>query len=233
MAELITKAEFARRCGITDQAIYTYTKSGNKLFDAMVGDRIDAEHIVARTYYQKRLEKNGNQPYPDIPPARTGRPRQRAIKTGASNVSQIDVTDPAIKILERETDPDKLRQLTIEEVAIKYGHISVFKDYMSSLKAIADYDEKITKTAERKGTLIPRDVVSKHILPLIDLNNKRLVEDFPDSVTEVIVAKVRNDPENAVFEVTNYIRTEISKILKGTKDQAIANLKEFQHDSDE
>jgi len=196
MARLVSKAEFADLAGVTRAAI---TKAiGKRLAPAMVGDRIDLDHLAAKRYFAGRdaAMTNGADSATVAPKTRT-EPRREA---------------PEGEAIEGFLD------MTLREITDRFPTDTAFKDYLDQRKKIAEIREKELKNSETDGRLIPRDGVKVHVFAAIDEANLRLVRDVPKAIAGKALAAAKSGAQ--VEEIERLSRDAISSVLKLLKKRS-------------
>lgn len=112
---------------------------------------------------------------------------------------------------------DELENLTLRQILQRFGSVPGFKQYVDSLRAIAEYQQRDLRVQQARGTLIDRDFVEYKLFAMVDLAFQRLLTDMPDSLGKQIVSRVQSGGDNLAIEVQNMIKERVSQILEDMK----------------
>jgi hypothetical protein len=197
MARLVSKAELARLAGVSRAAISK--ASGKQLAPALVGDRVDLDHVATKRYLAGRDE------------AQTDRDESDAGPTRAPTALPQDSGESA-------EDVESFLDLTLRQITDRFPTETQFKDYLDARKKIADIREKELKNEETEGLLIPREGVKQHVFSALNEANIRLVRDVPKSIANRAIAAVKSG--SSVEEVERMVRDSIASVLKTLKKRS-------------
>jgi hypothetical protein len=181
--ELITRTEFAKRCGVSVAAI---SKAVNKapLRQCIEGKFINAGHREARQYLRGKkpgddLRKNATHTRGS---AAAKKKRQTTNPTGvqaAPPVAQTTTTTtPTGSFIppqethrayggeqspepETEHDGDDIAQyldMTLEQILVKFGDNSRFNEWLKAIKEIESIRDKRLRNDERENKYVPREI---------------------------------------------------------------------------
>lgn len=210
MSRLVTRAEFASLAKVSKAAI---TKAcGAALAPAGEGQRIDIDHPAAVAYLARR-GVGVPEPVEDTPaPVRTDRAKTKSTKRKPSRpraptapapvpTAQEAVDDGAetsdagsgpVRIVSHDvTDVSAVADMTIRQVVAKWGTVTAFKDWLLSLRMIADVHAQNLKNAQADGKLISRDLVTTRIMGALESSNRRLLTDAPKTIARELYAAAR------------------------------------------
>lgn len=233
MQQLISRAEFARRCGVSKQAI---SKACDKqLAPACVANYIDVAHEAARAYLASKGVKLGNvvstagAPTPRPKPQRAGSgaptgsaKRQRA--GGAAPTQHRRSTPGADDVPEgSDADLEDLANL-LHPLIEKFGTDVRFKFWLEQLKEIEAIREKRLKNFATEGKLISRELVAQHVFGAIESANKRLLRDAPKTIASKLFDIARSST-GSLEEGERLCREEIASHLRPVKGTAARNLR--------
>jgi len=190
----ITKAEFARRKGVSKQALTKAVRGplGAALLD---GGRIDASHPEAIAYHSdaappKAAKKPQKKP--------RGRPKGRKLPKAAPS----DPTPPPAPKLNSAGFAEELADLTLREIADRYKSVTAYKDLLSAYNLRERARNNWLKNEVAEGRLIERKVVSQ-VFSALDSAFKRLMSDTAKTATRRTYAAVRaNEPLETAERVT-------------------------------
>jgi hypothetical protein len=124
-------------------------------------------------------------------------------------------------------DMNELGDLTLREVADRFGTLMAFRDVVKALSLHADMRNKEGIAAKRRGELISRDIFSNTLVPLVDMAFKRLVNEAPQALTEQIIARVLAGGDDLKVDVEALIRQENSGILTDCRTTMVSELEKF------
>lgn len=230
MPRLISRAELSRLARVSGAAITKACRGS--LSAAKVLEGIDLEHAAVRAY----LADKGV----EVPPALA----QTTMAETAQNLteSQTSTTDPDEKKAKGRTVPRRRRKifpeiegmsaediaqlddLTLRQVAQRFGHILGFKVYVENGVARERWREKKLRNDESDGRLIPRDLVEIHIMEALRDLNSRLLEDAPRTVASKVLSAARAGA--TLEEVERIFTDEMSSQLNPVKERIAKALRE-------
>lgn len=220
MPRPISRAELARLKGVSGAAI---TKACKKqLLEACLDNgRIDLDHPAVRKYLGDQGEAPPSAPAPTPeptqPPSRTKRERTppasppRSPEPAASRDSSLD------------EDGRPIEELTLREVAERFGTMTAFKDHLDALKKLVDIREKDLKNNETEGRLIERELVKTHVFGAIEAGNRRLLTDSPKTIARRLFALAKSggtleEAERTVREILGStldpVKASASRVLR-------------------
>lgn len=234
MARLISRSEFALRCGVSKQAISK--ACGKQLAPACVSGSIDVDHEAARAYMAAkgvtlaamaspvsaptRPRKKG----PRKPTTQTG-PRRQSPKAPLAPPGPRPEGAPSGDDAPAPGSPEDLQELAavLMPLVERFGTDQAFKYWLDALKEIELIREKRLKNAETEGRLISRELIKTHIFGAIEAANKRLLADSPRSIATQVMTLTR---AGASFEeAERVVREAIAAQLKPVKTTAARNLR--------
>lgn len=228
MARLISRADLARRCGVSKAAI---TKAcATKLAAGCVADRIDVDHESVRAYMaSKGITLGGSAGAPTKnakaakkPPA----PPTKSAKPAPNRRRKPTADRPAdAGFVGAEGSNDDLEHLAavIGPLLERFGTETRFKDWLFALKEIETIREKRLKNEETEGALISRELVKTHVFGAIEAGNRRLLGDSPKTLARRLYALAKSGADVEVAEQT--VREIIGSQLKPVKATAVRVLK--------
>jgi len=203
----------------------------------MVGKKINVNHQVVKAYIEKsKIDKKNAEPMgvkkkkaKKRAPAKkaTAVRKKTAKKKKADKVSGLYI-DPE-KILNGEIED--LQDLTLKEIAIKYGGVPGFQGYIKALTGIADYQNKSIKAKQKRAELVDRKIVEAIAFGLLDLAFKRIVNEMPGTLSQQIIATVKSAKKNVGFKVEEIIRQASSRIIKDCKNDIKKRIKRHKNEN--
>lgn len=215
MPRPISRAELARTKGVSGAAITKACKT--KLADACLpGGRIDLDHPAVQAYLGSAVAIDA--PTPPEQPSKT-KPELRAARARQPRREQPTPAAPSAG-----ADEKPLEELTVREVAERFGTTQAFKDYLDALKKVVDIREKDLKNDETEGRLIERELVKTHVFGAIEAANRRLLTDAPKTVSRRIYALAKSGAtlEEAEKTVREILSSTIAPV-KATASRVLRN----------
>lgn len=226
MASLVSRAEFARTCSVSEAAVTKWCKNAGA--PACVGKRIDRDHPAAVAYAQTHGVKptapakpaKVSPPKPTAPPSKKGAKRRPDPPPPAP--SDEPPPAPALDISEEEIE--RYERLPLATLKQLFGTAIAFKDWLDACKKIVDIKEKQLKNAETEGRLISRELVTTHVFGAIEASNRRLLGDAPKTIARRLYGMARGG--SSLEEAEAVVREIVSSQLRTVKSTAIRNLRE-------
>lgn len=196
MTQLLTKGAFARKAGVTPQAIGVQCAKGGLLVGALVGGKLDASHADAKAYLKRQKAKRQTDEEP------TDRPESPADKAGWSD----DGSPESVA---------SLADLRLSEIEERFGGRAELEEWLKARKLVEEVREKRLKNDETDGTLIERELVTTHVFGALDESYRRLLSDAVRTITRQLYANAKSGVELERSEQD--ARKIISKILDPMK----------------
>ncbi len=251
---LRTFADFAAIAGVRPPSIHTAIKGklkGAVVMGAEGGRWIDDEHPSAITYANEpNMQRKGalsskpvtkrpstgvnhvdiaSKSYEDplnprippdiLPPASRG----VSIDVGIGSGPGV-VTSASEAAASRQHFLETLADRTVQEVVDEFGNVEAVFPLAKAMKVRAEWQVKDAEAKRKRGLLVTRTFVDQTLVPLINGAFRRLVSESPESLTEVIVARVLSGGESLQIDVKELIRRENSGILTDLVAQAKAEI---------
>lgn len=215
---LIKKSEFAKLANTSPANITKLCKS--RLAPAVSGKYIDAAAPAAKEYLEAR-RKVSTQTVP-----KQAKTPDKPTPKPAKPLAPIGEEDPFIPI-DIPEDIAAFSDMTLREILIRFGTHSAFEGWLKASKTIEDLREKRFKNAVAEGDYIERDLVSKHIVALIDSTLERLLSDAPKAISRQLktaaVAKLTlEEMEAATAKI-------LSSQLRDIKERSLRGLRNAKH----
>lgn len=120
---------------------------------------------------------------------------------------------------------------TLRPVLARFGTERNFKDWLDALKVIEDIRAKRNNNDEQEGRLIERVLVKTHVFGAIDGSHRRLLGDFPKTITRVLYAMHASG--QSIEEAEAAVREKLSILLKSVKATAKRVLTDDKSGSDD
>ena len=192
--KLVTKADFARMCGVQRQSVNKAMKEG-PLHEAVVSGRIDVEHPAAVKYLNKPRKKRPSRAKTEVRPKRDPTPEKVAtvatLADGAPTNGSGGDAEPLFT--DSGVDISQYADYTLRQIADTFGAMRVFKDFLEALKKLEDIREKRLNNEEVQRNLISRELVKTHVFGFLDAGNRRLLGDTPKTIARRLYALARAD----------------------------------------
>jgi len=232
-ARCVSKAEFAKLAGVSKPAISKALRG--KLGAALVDDRIDIDHPASVEYLRTRgktvparaptkAPKKGSKP----PPAPTRSAKKAAPQPPESTEPRRGRPLPPPRIergmgLEQLAELSGYADLTMRQLARRWGTFRAFADMLDALKTIEEIRKTNLHNEEREGGLIARELVRASIFGTIESAFKRLLTDAPGTISGRVMAMAKSGSTREDCE--RVVRELISGHLKVVKAAAIRVLR--------
>jgi hypothetical protein len=205
MPLLISRAEFARRAGVSKPAITKAMKG--PLLAARQGNRIDCQHPAAAAYLAAKTAPPAPKPAPPAkptvppradkpsaptPPAKKTRsapsaptPKAKPAPAAPSDPTPVNLSlpDEAWLQLPRGTDQELANyKAKLLPLVKRFGGEKAFQDWLKSLKDMELISKTRLDNGERAGHLVSRAHVKTHVFGLIDGMLRLLLTDAPKTI---------------------------------------------------
>jgi hypothetical protein len=206
MPRLVSRADLSRLAGVSRMAI---TKACAKaLAGACHGDRIDLDDEAVRKY----LEKHGKADAAPTTPAEAKGKRPR--KATPSRPPKPDENGYS----------SELADFTLHEIVQLYGTIRSYKDLLEANEKRERALKNHLDNEQRRGELIERELVQKHIVGLVDATNRRLLGDAAKTIASRLYAMARGG--SAIEDGERAVREIIASQIAPTKRKVVKTLRE-------
>lgn len=242
MPLLISRAEFARRAGVSRPAV---TKAcAGQLKAARHGKRIDAEHPAARAYLDGKPARPPRtdstappappapKPSAPTPPAKKTRsapsaPTPKAKPAAASQTAPTPVNqslpDEAWLSLPRGTDQEiAAYKAALLPIAKRFGGEVAFLNWLKALKEMEVISKTRLDNAERAGHLVSRAHVKTHVVGTIDGSHRLVLTDGVKTFAARAQSMTRSG--HSLEELEAMGREVMSSHLVHVKDKALKAL---------
>jgi len=247
MARLVSKKSFADKAGVSRSAITQATKPGGALAEAAVNDQIDidvqaAKHYLFKKHVQlaKLITLGYEKSIADEYEAFHGVSEERGpavkelIKPLEADSEEAQrkknfIQDPGAKFKhqgfhDKASLVDHYGNKTLNEIIYEFGTDEAFSRYANSLKTIAEIESKKLDLAKKRGEVIDRDLVKRHVFSNLETGNMRLLTDLPGNITRHIISAAKTGGKAEDLELQ--VRGMISLVLKDIKvrsERALTN----------
>lgn len=204
MAAPITKADAARRRGVTAASITKWAKKHPEA--CLDGGRIDADHSSWLAY----LSDSDDTSTDDTDEVAAETPTPTVVRSRERDPEP----EPDDEDLDLESDFDRYADLTLRELIERHGTKTGVRDWLDARKKIAEIREKDLKNAETDGRLIDRELVKTHVFGAIEAGNRRLLTDFPKTAAARVyaLAKTGMPLEDAEKLIRELIGTQLDPV---------------------
>lgn len=229
MPELISRAELSRILGSSKANV---TKlCANKFSHALHGKEVDISDPIVNEHIELRKSKLAakDSPTPAPPPkakAKTVTPSEFEKMVANMNKQLEGTTQPRNKHTpSQDVTFEEIEGLTVRQVVERYGGIAGFKLYVDSLRGVADWKNKELKFNEKRSQLIEIDPLAESLFAIVNLAFKRIVGEYPTSITPQIKAIAQAGGHECNVEMIKIQEKQLSKILKDCKSEITKSLK--------
>jgi hypothetical protein len=217
----VKPAEFARMAGVSRPSISEKTK--NKTLIVNAAGMLDTENPVNAAYIARHKQKRAEAEAADyIKSADTPGPAPPEVSP--AKLLQSSQPPDDFQLSQRAGLPRELLNLTLRELVLKYPGIDKIERYARILKEITASAEKDQRMQERSLALIPKDFVISRVFVFLETLAKQALE-YPDSIADKIIALACSGGENIRTVIIETMRDGIGRILTGSKDQVVSELK--------
>lgn len=196
MATPVSKAELARRRGVTRQAVNKAVKPGGRLHAAVLDDgRVDIAHPDTQTWLGDS----------------DGGPADRGTE---SEIPEGETTPVGVS---GAVSPDmpEIRRMPLEDIVERYGTILGFSDHVAVLKKIEETHKLELANAERRGEVIEREFVQVHVFGVMRALTRRILRDAPKTLSKELYAMAQAG--RPIEDAEKAIRDELGKQIKTAK----------------
>lgn len=239
---LVSKAELARRAGVSKPAITRACKTG-ALREACQGDRVDLDHPAVAAAYPRAVNPatGGAQlaagaptapakPAPRKVAAPTApaqpAPSPQAATDGAPTSQGPDELAEEILALGPEVSKEDLLRLTraLRPIVNRHGTRRAFKDWLGALKDLEDIRKRRLDNEETEGRLISRELVKTHVFGAIEGSHRRLLGDAPKTIARTMYGMAKSgEPLEAAEERVRELISTVLKPVKATANRVVDN----------
>lgn len=230
----MTQAAFAQVAGVSRASINQAIKPGGRLFPAAVGKRVDATHPTAREYIgnnaklhiQRQIDPREIIEPPPPPPTRS----ETKVSSGLYGPKAATRRPPPDMPSQTSVDfmqqiPDDIREVAdkpLRALVAMFGTSPAFKDWATATKTLEDVHRLRLANAEKEGTLITRDLVSRAFVGPVAGLFSRLLNDGAKSIVKRILVLSESGATEA--ECVREVQDQMSSFIRPVKDQITKQL---------
>lgn len=214
----VTKANFARQQQVQASTVTRWVRvPDGPLVDALDarGDKIDVDHPCVREFLESQERKADRR---TIASRRADEDDEDGFSTslnsGGSSNSFID--------------SDLIQNMTVAEVAKRFGGIPMFLEYVKAFNGLQDGRKKELANLRTEGALISRELVRSGVFTHLEQAYRRLLTDIPETLARVIYGHC--NAGDAVEVAKLAIRDRIGQVLKEMNEQTIKGFTELTQD---
>lgn len=145
---------------------------------------------------------------------------------GKAPADYLEAADVTVVEAMAIATPEHIRAVLdwrVRDVVNRLGNVSAFAEWLKAAQAIARIDETRVKTEQRRGELIKRDLVERHVLGAITDAMGRLVGDTPSALAVRAIELVESGATEA--EIAEAFGVMIAQQVSGMKKQARLGLR--------
>jgi hypothetical protein len=223
----VRQAEFARMAGVSRATISEKVKIKTLVCNS--AGMLDTDNATNRAYLDKRqreFQNHMNTTGPSFTGPQSNTPSNLSFSQplqGASGyVPQIS-TGSCTEVSKITGLPEELLGLTIRELVMRYGSVANLEKYVRMLKDLTTADEKDQKIRERRLALVEKDFVISRVFAYLDVLMNQLL-DYPESSTDLLIAKALSGHENARGEIVATLRDGLTRIIAGAKETIVKEI---------
>lgn len=249
MSRLVSRAELARRAGVSKPAITKACKG--PLREACERDRVDLDHPAVVAYLQAKQPSAlaGKGPLGGSDHA-TAAPKADAAPTAPTKPARRRVAEPTPPAGEANGEPyaaDRAPTPELEAEAVdekwdgssedlakiarqlrplitRFGTRRGVKDWLDALNKLEEIRKKRLDNEETEGRLISRDLVKTHVFGAIEGSQRRLLTDFPKTIARLLYASANaKEPIEAAEAKVRSAVTQILKPVEATAKRVVDN----------
>lgn len=232
---LLTLRELASECNVPVKTLRAYTQ--NRFCKTVqVGTHYDADHPAIVNYKIRQEEANG-EPWQrtdkqvrqleleiemyDLEHGRQPNNNgdddrvQHQPHDDHFDIGSDDYVPPAEIVASEQQKLIKYLDMPLRDVIKRFGSGATLQEWAKAVNVISQVDERMVKTDERSGKLIPREFVSTHMFSMVEKIFIRLLNESPKN----IAARCYDECEagTTVQELTAIVEKIISGELRTIK----------------
>jgi hypothetical protein len=239
---LVSKAELARRAGVSKPAITRACKTGS-IREACQGDRVDLDHPSVAIAYPRAVSEDPpsaartDAATPDrsksarrqvaapTAPAETGPKRQSATDDAPPSDGPDELAEEIHSLGQGASKEDLLRLTrALRPILNRHGTRRAFRDWLGALKDLEDIRKRRLDNEETEGRLISRELVKTHIFGAIEGSHRRLLGDAPKTIARTLYGMAKSDePLEAAEERVRELISTVLKPVKATATRVVEN----------
>jgi len=167
----LTKAQLARRTGVTKQGVGQACNHG-PLRGAMAHGKVDVDHPECIDWLARRALTPD-----DVMQATNGSPV-------AGLESELPSPQAALRARGDNGDAlwPTLQDMSVREVGEHFGNVERFVVWLDCTKKIVDIEYRRQLVQERRGDLVRRDIVRQTVFGAFESYHRRLLGDLPRTI---------------------------------------------------
>lgn len=179
------------------------------------GDKIDLDHPCVKQFLESQERKAD----------RRTLAARRAAEEGDEDDDRPGATMDALASF---ADAANLQNMTVAEVASKFGGLTAFMEYVKTYNVLQDARKKELANLKTDGTLVSRDLVRAALLTHVDRMHRRLLTDFAETVTRLIYGHCNAGDPVEVAKMT--VRERVGQVLSESIERVIKGFTELTQD---
>ncbi len=229
MDNLLKRSQLASLAGVSRAYITKECRPGGFLHDAIVGSFIDIDHPAVNAWLiAKGVDELGTNSKPKASKKKTASKKAPA-KASKKAVSKKTASPTAKPTGHADSgsaqDAAAIADLTVRQVAQKFGGQAQFQNWLKSLHIIENIRERRLKNEEYEGSLVERSRVESALFGLHEEQNQRLLGDLPKTLARTIRDQAISGAPLETSE--REVRDLIGKALAATADKVSRGLTKF------
>lgn len=210
--KLVSKAEFARICGVTAGAVTKACRG--ELKEALFGSRVDMEHGTALEYLRNQKQSRPENskitytPSYDVDTSgMRGNEASKARKKAEADSDNVPVEVPA--------NVSDFVSYSLGELIRQFGTDIRFVDWLKATQLIEAIEEKRIKNAVLKGKLISRDLVMRGVIENVNATHQKLLTDGARTIARRATAM--HGAKQPLLEIQKFITLQIASYINPMK----------------
>jgi hypothetical protein len=212
----VKPAEFARLAGVSRASISGKMKKKTLIVNA--AGFLDTDNPINVRYISKHNQKAAEATAAAYTSTGGGivSPAKLPVNGSAPSLDDYAIAQLAFT-------PREVLDLTIRELIMNFPGLDKIERYAKILKDVTMAAEKDQRMKERGLNLIEKDFVVSRLFGFVDTLTKQSL-DFPEAVTDRIIALSKAQGEAARNDVITIMKDGIGRVISGAKDQIISEL---------
>lgn len=226
MDNLLKRSQLATLAGVSRAYVTKECRPGGFLHDAIVGNYIDVDHPQVNSWL---IAKGVDE---------LGASKPKAAKKSSKKTTKKTAAKPKAKQPRASTakpaghddsgsaqDAAAIADLTVRQIAQKFGGQAQFQNWLKSLHIIENIRERRLKNEEHEGSLIERTRVESALFSLIEEQNQKLLSDLPKTLARTIRDQAISGAP--VEQSEREVRDAVGKALAATSGKVSHSLAKF------
>ena len=216
----VKPAEFARQAGVSRASISEKIKNKTLIMNA--AGMLDTENPVNAAYLAKHRQRAAAASAAEQ--IKSHGDKSFTGETFSGSSPPVDSFNDFALMAVAGLPARELLNMTLREIVIKYPGIEKIERYAKILKDTTMSAEREQRIQERALTTIPKDFVISRLFTFIEGMIKQLIESYPESVVDRIIALAIAENETTRIDIIETLTGGISQIVRGSKENILTEL---------